>query len=45
MNVYCVAPSPAEGMAEEFPAESECFMIPELSQEELKKVFRGLVGH
>ena len=45
MNVYCVAPSPAEGLTEEFPTESECFMIPEVSQEELKKVFRGLVGH
>ncbi|MDA8135279.1 MAG: hypothetical protein M0T82_11690 [Desulfobacteraceae bacterium] len=44
MNVYCVAPAPAEGMAKELPAESECFMIPELSQEDLKKVFRGLVG-
>ena len=45
MNVYCVAPSQAEDMAKEFPAESECFMIPEVSQEDLKKVFRGLVGH
>ena len=44
MNVYCVAPSQAKGMAKEFPAKTECFMIPELSQEDLKKVFRGLVG-
>lgn len=47
MNVYCVAFSQAEGMAEEFPAEPghECFMIPEVSQEDLKKIFRGLAGH
>lgn len=44
MNIYCVAPSQAEGMAKEFLAESECFMIPEISQEDLKKVFKGLVG-
>lgn len=45
MNVYCVAPSRAEGMAKEVPAESghECFTISEVSQEALKKVFRGLV--
>ncbi|OGR26079.1 MAG: hypothetical protein A2277_19720 [Desulfobacterales bacterium RIFOXYA12_FULL_46_15] len=44
MKVYCVVPSQAEGMTEEFPAESECFMIPEISQEDLKKVFRGIAG-
>ncbi|MFA5905598.1 MAG: hypothetical protein WC836_16830 [Desulfobacula sp.] len=47
MNVYCVAPSQAEGMAKKFPAEPghECFIIPEISQEDLKKVFKGLMGH
>jgi len=45
MNIYCVAPLQAEDMAKEFPAEPECFMIPEVSQGDLKKVFRGLVGH